>query len=239
MRTVINMLDYEFQTWKVISKLTKKSKSNNAFWTCECQVCHKIKDFCGTEIRLNRTGACNHKDLKKNSSKINNKIKNEINNRYGKLKVISFAYTKNSFAYWNCKCDCGTEMIVRGNSLRTGAVQSCGCQKSWKEEEIRKILEQNNIIFKREFTFNDLKDKNLLRFDFAIFSSNKLIGLIEYQGSQHYENPSVFNNNGKLQLHDQMKKDYCEKNKIPLLELNKDSDLKKEILFFINLFNPD
>ena len=241
MRKAIDMLGYEFQTWKVISQSGKKGSNNNIYWNCQCKICQAEKTFCGSEIRLGRTGRCKHSSLLKinkfqnedTKNKRPGNVKNEINNEYGKLKVISFAYIKNSCAYWNCKCKCGTELIVRGNSLRTGSIQSCGCQRSRKEEEIKSILEKNNIEYKREFSFSDLKDKAVLRFDFAIFSNNNLIGLIEYQGQQHYEKAHVFNHYGLLQIHDQLKKDYCEKNKIPLLELNKDSDLEKEILFFI------
>ena len=56
-----------------------------------------------------------------------------------------------------------------------------------------------------------------------------LLGLIEYQGVQHYEPTFNFSNNGKLQLHDQMKKEYCLKNNIPLLELNKENILHTAI----------
>jgi hypothetical protein len=28
---------------------------------------------------------------------------------------------------WFCRCDCGTEKIIVGNNLRSGAVNSCGC----------------------------------------------------------------------------------------------------------------
>ena len=29
---------------------------------------------------------------------------------------------------WKCRCRCGTEIIVRGNNLRTGNTKSCGCE---------------------------------------------------------------------------------------------------------------
>ena len=240
MKKAINMIGYEFQTWKVISRSDKKGSNANVYWDCQCQICQQIKTFCGTEIRLGRTGPCKHKNLIKskgfkilNSDKKIGNVKDETNNIYGKLVVKSFAYTKNSFAYWNCECECGSKVIVKGSALRNGDIQSCGCQRSRKEEEIRVILEKNNISYKREYYFSDLKDKNYLRFDFALFFDDNLIGLIEYQGQQHYDPPSLFNHNGLLQKHDQSKREYCKKNKISLLELNKNSDLEKEILFFI------
>lgn len=235
-RKPIDMMGYEFQTWKVIALSNKKSKGNNQYWTCECQICHNIKDLCGSEIRLGRTGECRHKSLKSNpfyqtTKSVSNKIIDEIGHRYGKLTVESFAFTKNSTAYWNCRCDCGHTTIARGNALRQGQIHSCGCLNSWKEEEIVLLLDKEGISYKREFTFEDLRDVRPLRFDFAIFNkAGKLLGLIEYQGVQHYEPTLGFSNNGKLQFHDQMKKEYCLKNNIPLLELNKESILHTAIM---------
>ena len=235
-RKPIDMMGFEFQTWKVIAKSEKKGSGNNTYWLCECSVCGKQKELCGTEIRLNRTGCCKHnqKILEKTQylsteKSVSNKIKNEVGNRYGKLLVKDLAYTKNSHAYWLCDCDCGKTTIVRGSALRQGSTLSCGCLVSQKEEEIVKILDANDVKYLRQFTFSDLKDARLLRFDFAILNKdNNLLGLIEYQGSQHYEEHSSFGDHEKLLLHDKMKKQYCEDNQIPLLELNKENDLEKD-----------
>lgn len=52
------------------------------------------------------------------------------NHKYGKLTVIKRhgRNTSNKIT-WLCKCDCGNETIVAGNSLRTGYTESCGCLK--------------------------------------------------------------------------------------------------------------
>lgn len=50
------------------------------------------------------------------------------NLRFGRLVVIERVENdKHDFAQWLCRCDCGTEKIVRGISLRNGSIQSCGC----------------------------------------------------------------------------------------------------------------
>lgn len=36
---------------------------------------------------------------------------------------------------WVCRCDCGTEMVVCGECLRTGRITSCGC--AYEEEAIQ------------------------------------------------------------------------------------------------------
>lgn len=49
--------------------------------------------------------------------------------RFGRLVVVSYAYSKSGKAYWNCQCDCGNASIVNTTSLRSGNTTSCGCKK--------------------------------------------------------------------------------------------------------------
>ena len=50
--------------------------------------------------------------------------------RFGAWKVLSY-FGCNSLGQpsWNCKCDCGTERVVVGQTLRLGLSKSCGCLK--------------------------------------------------------------------------------------------------------------
>lgn len=49
-------------------------------------------------------------------------------NKYGKLTVIRRAENApKGIARWECKCDCGNVVTVRGNNLKSGEVKSCGC----------------------------------------------------------------------------------------------------------------
>lgn len=47
------------------------------------------------------------------------------NQRFGQLTVISRARNSGGYAMWNCRCDCGTELIVGGNRLRQGRKNKC------------------------------------------------------------------------------------------------------------------
>lgn len=51
-----------------------------------------------------------------------------LGHRFGRLVVIKF-HGKNErrSALWECLCDCGNTKVVMGQSLRSGATQSCGC----------------------------------------------------------------------------------------------------------------
>lgn len=52
--------------------------------------------------------------------------------RFGRLTVIGRAENdQRGLARWLCKCDCGNEKVIRGDHLRKGCIQSCGC---WQRE---------------------------------------------------------------------------------------------------------
>jgi hypothetical protein len=50
---------------------------------------------------------------------------------WGRLTVIEKAESEvqgnSTIAKWKCVCECGNETTVRGSSLRTGHIKSCGC----------------------------------------------------------------------------------------------------------------
>lgn len=48
--------------------------------------------------------------------------------RCGRLTVIERAGSNiHKKATWRCHCDCGKEVVVSGNHLRSGMIKSCGC----------------------------------------------------------------------------------------------------------------
>lgn len=50
---------------------------------------------------------------------------------HGKLTVVSEYKGKDRVRkHWVCLCDCGREMIVKDNSLKTGNTSSCGCARA-------------------------------------------------------------------------------------------------------------
>jgi 5-methylcytosine-specific restriction endonuclease McrA len=57
-----------------------------------------------------------------------NLIKDIAGQRFGRFQVLSCAGKSRFGTYnWNCRCDCGTEKVVDGSSLRCGKTISCGC----------------------------------------------------------------------------------------------------------------
>lgn len=72
-----------------------------------------------------------------------------------------------------------------------------------------------------------------MRFDFGILNNNdNIIGLIEYNGVQHYKS-GYYSDDDELFERDKMKVEYCNRNMIPLLVLNKDNYDEKYILDWI------
>jgi hypothetical protein len=45
----------------------------------------------------------------------------------GRLTVLGRADNKGAQARWLCGCECGAVKVVRGDHLRSMAIQSCGC----------------------------------------------------------------------------------------------------------------
>lgn len=61
-------------------------------------------------------------------------------NVYGRLKVLNFVGTDRlRNALWLCLCECGTEKIIQGSSLRLNQTKSCGCLQ-------RDIIKRLNIL---------------------------------------------------------------------------------------------
>lgn len=60
--------------------------------------------------------------------------------RFTRLVVISQAPSnKYGHTKWNCTCDCGGEIVAYASDLKRGGRPSCGCLKSEKISELRKL----------------------------------------------------------------------------------------------------
>lgn len=55
------------------------------------------------------------------------RVKDLHGKKFDHLKVISYAGSKDGRAQWNCRCDCGTIVIILGKHLLSGNTRSCGC----------------------------------------------------------------------------------------------------------------
>ena len=116
------------------------------------------------------------------------------------------------------------------NITRGGGCPKCKSSKG--ESKIRSFLLKSKIDFEEQKDFDECVDKRKLRFDF--FCQGRLI---ELQGGQHYKAVSRFGGDERFesqQRKDQIKRDYCAKNNIPLLEIRyDDKDWENKIIEFL------
>lgn len=200
----------------------KNYKDRHARWRCKCN-CGNETTVVGKDLRAGKTLSCGCFMREHNSQ---TKIIDLTNKRFGKLTVLNYAYSKNHRSYWNCLCDCGNNIIVCARELSKGDTSSCGCIHSKGENKIEILLKTLKIPYKKEFYFKNLyidnNYGNFLRFDFALFNNQQeLIGLIEYDGVQHFK-VSGWNTLSRLkqtQKYDKLKTNYCQNHNIPLIRI--------------------
>jgi 5-methylcytosine-specific restriction endonuclease McrA len=84
------------------------------------------------------------------------KINDLAGKTFGLLTVIKRAdNTKNGTAQWECLCKCGNQTVVRGDCLRRGVTQSCGC--FMRAKGVRKNFKQIDVTC--DFCGGIFKDK--------------------------------------------------------------------------------
>ncbi len=104
------------------------------------------------------------------------------------------------------------------------------CNSSIGENEIKKILKENNILFEEQKKFADCKDRLQLPFDFFIPSKNLLI---EYNGVQHYKPIEIFGGQKQLRLqrhHDWLKRKFARDNNFAFLTISYKDDIENKLI---------
>lgn len=87
------------------------------------------------------------------------KIQDITGQRFGKLKVLNFAYKEKGVYYWLCQCDCGKEKIISRNHLQSLHTKSCGCLQKEKARNFHLI---HNMANSRIYhIWRDIKDRCL------------------------------------------------------------------------------
>lgn len=123
---------------------------------------------------------------------------------------------------WNCPF-CGNEYTASINHRTSGGTECPICAKASKgERKVKAVLDELGVTYKQQESFEDLKDKQPLRFDFTIYQDDKLIAVIEFDGIQHYKPISVFGGEKAFQMqkkHDLMKVKYCVDHGLFLLQI--------------------
>lgn len=199
----------------VVESRTNERVNGSVVWKCKCD-CGGYKNVPTHLLTSNHTQSCGCLVREVQGNDLTNQI-------FGRLTVLyPCDYKKKSCIVWHCICNCGNECDVDSYNLRAGITQSCGCiTSSIGEENIQKLLKENNILYKKEYTVKEIGN---LRFDFALLENEKVIRLIEFDGIQHFTSRNgVWNNTEddlqKRQERDNRKNKWAIDNNIPLVRI--------------------
>lgn len=122
-------------TGQKFGKLTViKRVENNMYgaakWLCKCD-CGRERAILGSYLfrGLKTHCGCENKYVKSSN------FKDMTGQKIGKLTVIERAQNYYGRAQWLCKCECGNEIIVRSDYLRSNIVICCNtCRKESEQE---------------------------------------------------------------------------------------------------------
>lgn len=214
-----HLIDTTINGWTILSIIPPNDKHRKTFAMCQCQ-CGIVK-----EVQLSyvidgksKDCGCGRKQMLQET-----KTKNLVGQRFGKLVALEMLEERNANGriVYRCRCDCGNEVDVLGNSLTTYHTLSCGCLVSYWNMYIKQILDNNKIENTSEYTI--FIGDTYYRFDFYLPRYNLFI---EYDGEQHYKPVRFFGNEEdaenvfkRTQEHDKIKNQYCKDNNINLLRI--------------------
>lgn len=166
--------------------------------------------------------------------------------RYGYLTVIKRVANKKKKVMWLCRCDCGNEKIISGNSLRTGLTKSCGCKTQALISQTKTGRNFNDLLGSRNtYDFYDT---------YAIGYTNKgdsfIIDLDDYDKVKNYNwyihtsDYVVSSSERKISIHRLIMGAYDNDSKLMIDHINHDkSDNRKCNLRFVtnsqNQMNKD
>lgn len=87
---------------------------------------HKCRCDCGNTIIINTP------TILQESCGCTRRCDSIVGNKYGMLlvKEMLYNYKNAGITYCKCKCECGKEIIIRADALKSGNSKSCGCVHS-------------------------------------------------------------------------------------------------------------
>lgn len=141
--------------------------------------------------------------------KTDSQFKREIFDLVGNEYVFLDPYVTNKTKMRVKHNKCGHIYEIRPTDFISHHNRCPYCNIPKGEYIIDKLLKSLGIKYEYQKTFEDLKDTQLLSYDFYIIDQNILI---EYQGQQHYEPVDYFGGGSKFKLqqkHDKLKSDYA------------------------------
>jgi uncharacterized protein with PIN domain len=168
---------------------------------------HTYKVLPNNFIRGSRCPYCSV-SVGKNNARFKQEVFDLVGSEYTFLEHYINSYIKIRVKHNTC----GTIYKVRPTEFISQNTRCPYCNSPKGELIISKVLDNLNINYEYQKTFNGLRDTQPLSYDFYIPNQNILI---EYQGIQHYESIDHFGGEdafNKQQIHDKLKSDYAKNN---------------------------
>lgn len=231
----LKLLRQKFTDLLVVKQLP--SKNQKTLWLCLCD-CGNYCEKYGTDLVHGNATDCGCKGRKRMSEAGKKNFKDLTGKKKGLLTVIKRIddkiYNGKHYVNYLCQCECGKIVEITASALSAGQI-SCGCLKrSRGEYQIFSFLKEKECKFQEQYKII-LNNEEKRYFDFALEKDGVIIGLIEYDGQQHYKEVPVFNKTLKdNQIRDSQKNQWAADNNIPLLRIGyKDY---KNIFFILEKF---
>lgn len=206
-------------------KLLEKYNGAKGSLKCYCTIHNKEFTKYFQRLITSHTGCdeCYKEDIRERMGKSTERFKEELKVVHPELEVIGKYVNRYTPIEFYCHdhnyrfYDIPSHVLNRYNCCAKSS-------KFIKELEVGSILDELKIKYTPQKSFYECRDVNALPFDYYL---NDYHILIEYQGEQHYkvvkfgtqdldEAKQKFEYTKK---HDEIKKQYCKNNDIPLIEI--------------------
>lgn len=237
-----------------------KSDTNGILVKVKCKSCGKEREMLASVLITSKVASRCECDSRRNefANKSRQERNNIIDKKYsgyigktsGKLKVIGISHENNEHKFiCSCSCNPNVKHEYSISHITGGYIKSCGCTRSFGESYIKTILQSKSIKYKSEVSFDGLVGLKggKLRYDIGLLDSyNNVIGLIEFDGSQHYFDNGSFGNkvDKKLKMtqfeitkeHDKLKNKFAYDFGIPLFRFTRIIDDGGQTELVLDLF---
>lgn len=202
-----------------LSYLNKYTNSESKI-NVKCNICNLI--FQKSPYALSRGSGCTRCSIIRKFSNVRLSVeeyefrcKAKYGNKYtyfqdyvrGSDKIQIYCHQHNGIFY-----QYASDHLYKGTCCKE-------CQESKGVKYIKEYLQENNIGFIEEFSFDGCKFKYKLRFDFYLPNWNCCI---EYDGAQHFRPIDIWGGEKEFQdtkTRDSIKTDYCNSNNIYLIRI--------------------
>ena len=134
MRQKIDMIGRRFGKLTVlecVEPVVSSSGRSDVKYRCLCD-CGKEVIVRGSSLRTGHTASCG---CSRRTSLLNVNLEDLTGQKFGRWTVLHRAPScvdkrGHVVTMWYCRCDCGTERVIRAQSLKAGTTKSCGCYKA-------------------------------------------------------------------------------------------------------------